>query len=452
MLLKVIPIYFFVIASVVPTNLAARTSRLMTRVDALDKKLALLEDKVRQESEYHREDMFDIQTQFDEIKAGNASGMKPIEADLMDKAGEELTESDVVALLKEVLGWQVAVAKAFQSEKKLNGELRNEIDILHQNLENVKTSVELLVDANKEIQTELTEQTDVMKNEIDVLKHSIKSTVDVQKSVVQNNLTNVQKTLKELEDNMVKAGELYNELNETVLDNKRYLEYLIETDFKSKKKENKTEVKKLKSCNEALASGVSTIYPSSFPNGIPVYCEKMADTEKSYLVFHRRQDGSVNFQRNYSDFVSGFGERDGEFWLGLETLHKLTTSEDYSLRVNLMDFEGNKAYAEYSTFNIGSEDSGYKLSLGKYSGTAGNSMDDNNGSPFTGPDNASKRCANWGSSWWFNSCSYSNLNGYYFHDPQKAPPNLSIWQGVRWDGFKSWRYSLKFAEMKIRLK
>ena len=37
--------------------------------------------------------------------------------------------------------------------------------------------------------------------------------------------------------------------------------------------------------------------------------------------FQRRQDGSVDFNRNWVDYENGFTE---EFWLGLSKMHRLT--------------------------------------------------------------------------------------------------------------------------------
>ena len=88
-----------------------------------------------------------------------------------------------------------------------------------------------------------------------------------------------------------------------------------------------------------------------------------------WTVFQKRLDGSVDFYLNWSDYKHGFGNLSGEFWLGNDKIHRLT-SEIYNkrLRVDLEDFEGNTSYAEYHTFGVMSESDKYKLILGNYSG------------------------------------------------------------------------------------
>ena len=48
-----------------------------------------------------------------------------------------------------------------------------------------------------------------------------------------------------------------------------------------------------------------------------------------------------SFNRGWIDYKYGFGDPDREVWLGNENIHLLTNSEDYELRVELVDFEGN---------------------------------------------------------------------------------------------------------------
>lgn len=48
-----------------------------------------------------------------------------------------------------------------------------------------------------------------------------------------------------------------------------------------------------------------------------------------------------SFNRDWNDYKYGFGDPSQEVWLGNENIHVLTTGEDYELRVELEDFEGN---------------------------------------------------------------------------------------------------------------
>jgi len=58
---------------------------------------------------------------------------------------------------------------------------------------------------------------------------------------------------------------------------------------------------------------------------------------------------------------------------GNDNLHMLTvgTGRRHVLRIDLEDFEGNKRYAEYDDFKVGSEKEKYELQTGNYSGDAG---------------------------------------------------------------------------------
>ena len=168
-----------------------------------------------------------------------------------------------------------------------------------------------------------------------------------------------------------------------------------------------------------------------------------------WTVFQRRQDGSVDFYRYWTDYENGFGNLTGEFWLGLSKIHRLTKEGSNTLRVDLGDFEGNTAYANYSTFSISDGSTEYILTVGGYSGTAGDSLSSyHNGSRFSTRDNDNDirsgfHCAQVHTgAWWYNSCYDSHLNGPYFNT---ATTNG---QGIKWSDWKS--TTLKFTEMKTR--
>ena len=104
-----------------------------------------------------------------------------------------------------------------------------------------------------------------------------------------------------------------------------------------------------------------------------VFCDMTTDGG-GWTVLQRRLDGSVNFYRGWRVYKKGFGNLNGEFWLGNDNLHRLTTTDNVTLRVDLEDFDGNITYAEYTTFKVANESDKYRLLVGGYKGTAGDSM------------------------------------------------------------------------------
>ena len=112
-------------------------------------------------------------------------------------------------------------------------------------------------------------------------------------------------------------------------------------------------------------SGVYTIDPDN--GGAFDVFRNQTTAGGGWTVFQKRLDGSVDFYRGWDDYKRGFGNLNGEFWLGLDKINRLTKQRS-RLRVDLEDINGNTAYADYSFFGVSSERSKYKLSLGTYSG------------------------------------------------------------------------------------
>ena len=125
-----------------------------------------------------------------------------------------------------------------------------------------------------------------------------------------------------------------------------------------------------KSCSELYKAGKRTsgVYTINPDNGgaFDVYCDQTT-AGGGWTVFQKRLDGSVNFYLDWDHYKRGFGNLNGEFWLGLDKIHRLT-KETSKVRVDLEDFSGNTAYAEYSSFGVSDEGSNYILTLGSYSG------------------------------------------------------------------------------------
>ncbi|XP_008849065.1 fibrinogen-like protein 1 [Nannospalax galili] len=210
-------------------------------------------------------------------------------------------------------------------------------------------------------------------------------------------------------------------------------------------------------------SGFYEIKPLQSTSEFSVYCD-MSDGG-GWTVIQRRSDGSENFSRGWNDYEKGFGnfvQNNGEYWLGNKNLHLLTVQGDYTLKIDLTDFEKNSCFAQYKSFKVGDEKSFYELTIGEYSGTAGDSLSgtfhpevqwwaSHQRMKFStwdrDNDNYKGNCAEEEQSgWWFNRCHSANLNGVYYGGPYRADTD----NGVVWYTWHGWWYSLKSVVMKIR--
>ncbi|XP_025112657.1 angiopoietin-related protein 7-like isoform X2 [Pomacea canaliculata] len=70
-----------------------------------------------------------------------------------------------------------------------------------------------------------------------------------------------------------------------------------------------------------------------------------------WLVIQRRRDFTVNFNRNWTEYVNGFGNISGDFWLGLNAIYDLAYY-DTPLRVDLVAESGRRYWAQYTDFGL----------------------------------------------------------------------------------------------------
>ncbi|KAK9980939.1 hypothetical protein ABG768_000520 [Culter alburnus] len=223
-------------------------------------------------------------------------------------------------------------------------------------------------------------------------------------------------------------------------------------------------------------SGLYYVKPARAPEAFLVYCE-IDSFGRGWTVLQRRRDGSVDFNKKWIQYKEGFGylspDDRTEFWLGNEKIHLLSvqSSVPYVLRIEMVDWEGNKKYADYATFKLGPEVDFYRLTYAYYfGGDAGDAFDgydfgddpsdkfytSHNGMQFSTPDKDNDKFAQHcalqeGSGWWMNRCHAAHLNGKYFQggkytekDTQHGYDN-----GIIWATWHSRWYSLKETTMKI---
>ena len=168
-------------------------------------------------------------------------------------------------------------------------------------------------------------------------------------------------------------------------------------------------------------------------------------------MIQRRKDGSVDFNRPWSDYEKGFGDLNGEFWYGLKNMNCLTQIGQWEMRVDFEFENKTRSYLHYNVFKVGSATDEYPLTISGFTGitpTDPFSTHQHNGTKFTTYDNDNdqnnRNCAvvanlardNGG--WWHYNCWQINLNIKY---------NPVQWGSIALNGTF---YNPRWIEMKIR--
>ncbi|XP_028448757.1 tenascin-N isoform X2 [Perca flavescens] len=194
-------------------------------------------------------------------------------------------------------------------------------------------------------------------------------------------------------------------------------------------------------------SAIYTVYINNDRSKpIEVYCDMETDGG-GWLVLQRRTAGKLDFMKRWKQYIVGFGNMTDEFWIGLDKIYELTnTPTQYELRFDL-GLGAERAYAVYDNFKIAPVKQKFKLTIGKYSGTAGDAMTYHQGRPWTTIDNdndiALGNCAlTHRGAWWYKNCHLANPNGKWGDNRHSL--------GVNWEPWKGHLVSLDFTEMKIR--
>ena len=175
------------------------------------------------------------------------------------------------------------------------------------------------------------------------------------------------------------------------------------------------------------------------------YCDAVSDGG-GWLVIQRRQDGSVDFNRDWVECEDGFGSLTGELWYGLRPQHCLINQRQWKLQIDFTFTNGTKSYLSYNNFAVEPANNQYQLSISGFNGITTDPFSYTNAMKFTTKDKDNDRdsnnCAVNGhhdynaGGWWYRNCAYIHLNHQY--------KNIhSIHLNGKW-------YSLPFIEMKIK--
>nr|XP_016996742.2 fibrinogen C domain-containing protein 1 [Drosophila takahashii] len=205
----------------------------------------------------------------------------------------------------------------------------------------------------------------------------------------------------------------------------------------------------------ANENGLKTIkVPGLSP--FQVYCENQI-AGPGWIVIQRRFSGNLSFFRNWEEYKNGFGDLNGEYFLGLEKIRALTALEPHELYVHLEDFDDTVKHAKFDEFAIGNEEDDFALNaLGKYSGTAGDSLRSHRKMKFSTYDRDNdkefnRNCAFYYlGGWWYNACLDSNLNGQYM--PGGKYEEKLFARGMCWRSWRGHNYGYRITQMLIRPK
>ncbi|XP_016981209.1 fibrinogen-like protein 1 [Drosophila rhopaloa] len=335
---------------------------------------------------------------------------------------------------------------AEEQHMAVNSEMKNQLQELitkedfANSIKALQTKLVARLDRMEELRTlKITaDANDELKSQLNTLKNTIKD-LQSQLKISEGQTKSKEDILKVKEEHLKNRDEQISTLTTQI------------TAIEKTKSELSSQLSELQNYDIFPCPSGNGIYEIKV-RGLEPFEVPCATSPRGWTVIQRRIDGSENFDRNWNDYKYGFGDVRGEFFIGLEKLHRMTEARPHELYIKLGSVNGSTSYAHYDDFKIGSEKELYELkNLGEYSGEAGDSLTYSKNQMFStfDRDNDNKsngNCASRYGAWWHNSCSYSALNGKYFKDGES-------YYGVNWDSWHEDMFeSLIFVEMMIRPK
>ena len=170
-----------------------------------------------------------------------------------------------------------------------------------------------------------------------------------------------------------------------------------------------------------------------------VYCGAL-ELPVKYLKMQQISVQRISFARTWDEYKNGFEGGAGNYWLGLEKLHRLTSRYKRTLlRIDLI-FPRTVQTAVYKTFQVASESDGYRLYIDDFDPQRSNVEN-----AFLTPDagvfvtkdrdhgeGLSSLAEIQGGGWWANGFNVNNLNAEHPADRSKTDWQWTGLHKVAW--------------------
>ncbi|XP_051265217.1 angiopoietin-related protein 3-like [Dicentrarchus labrax] len=359
---------------------------------------------------------------------------------------EELKKTTVVlkANNEEIKGLSAEINSKVDSILQEKGRLQNKVEGLEEKLSSLSHGLvisEQVAEVNglREVintqEQSITELLKAVREQSDQLNHQRVKIKILEEKLTANTLT--QETIERM-------PEIFNSEAPTLTP------YLTSSSISTTEKMNLPS-----DCSELFNRGeqVSGVYAIR-PNGTEpfmAFCDMRKD--HGATVIQRRRDGSVNFDQIWEKYENGFGDFQGEFWLGLRKIHSLAAQGNSVLHIQLEDWRQVRHFIKYR-FYLNGPDSNYTIHLTHLSGDLPDPMINHTGMMFSTKDrdndnHPDSNCAhNYTGGWWFNACGDANLNGRYFHMRPKGRSERR--RGIQWRPGHKASYSLKLTQISVQ--
>ncbi|XP_062134155.1 fibrinogen C domain-containing protein 1-A-like [Drosophila sulfurigaster albostrigata] len=365
----------------------------------------------------------DYQNRIDSLTESNEKCKVELESKSMklDSLDAELKELNSILTTKNKKIARLNISKK-NSELQLTDQ-KNKIQETENNLKLCETEVEKL--SNLESQVDLRKQTmDRLTTESNLSEECKNDLVDK-----SNKLKVCEVQLSKLNNNLIDKNESISKYNAKIQNVTEY-QKTIELQFK----ESQAKLLKIEKDNQ-LCEAENDKLNRTLHNNIPldcssfesnpgihsinlpgfgffnVLCDNWVDGENWLVIIHRVFNGEESFNRDWATYREGFGSMQSEFFLGLEKIHRLTSSRRHELYVHLVAKDGSIYTARYDDFKISDEDSGYILNLGKWNAHDPITLSYHEGMKFTTFDRDNDmrgfNCASLTKyGWWHKACSF----------------------------------------------